>query len=71
MYVLITRARQNGLSQITRTLTLDHALKLSTHRLHSSSFLGLPDRISNMDHKKGTTMEPMVSGVGFRTRPRP
>ena len=25
----------------------------TTHRLHSSSFLGLPYRILNMSHKKG------------------
>ena len=30
-----------------------------TRRLHSSSFLGLPYRILNTSHKKGTTMEPM------------
>ena len=30
-----------------------------THRLHSSSFLGLPYRILHMNPKKGTTMEPM------------
>ena len=27
----------------------------TTHRLPSSSFLGLPDRILNMNHKKGIT----------------
>ena len=31
----------------------------STHRLQSSSFLGLPYRILNMSPQKGTTMEPM------------
>ena len=30
-----------------------------THRLHSSSFLGLPYRILNINHRKGTTTEPM------------
>ena len=29
------------------------------HRLHGSSFLGLPDRIPNYEPQKGTTMEPM------------
>ena len=33
--------------------------KVYTHRLHSSSFLGLPYRILNVNHKKRTTMEPM------------
>ena len=30
-----------------------------THRLHSSSFLGLPYRILNMNPQKGTTLEPL------------
>ena len=29
-----------------------HDYKTSTHRLHNSSFLGLPYRILNMNHKK-------------------
>ena len=39
------------------TLNLD--LKNPTHRLHSSSFLGLLYRISKYEPPRGTTMEPM------------
>ena len=46
-------------------LKSSHPEKLNpkpTHRLQSSSFLGLPWRILNMNHKlKGTTLEPMGS----------
>ena len=56
-----------------------------THRLHSSSFLGLPYTVLNMNPQNGTTMEPMgtekfrigkeggglgVCELGFR-RPKP
>ena len=42
-----------------------------THRLHSSSFWGLPCRILNINHKKGTTMQPMGKGIGVRVlRPK-
>ena len=34
-----------------------------THRPQSSSFLGLPYRILNMNPKKGTTLGPMGSSV--------
>ena len=35
---------------------------MTGHRPLSSSFLGLPFRILNMNHKKGTTLEPMGRG---------
>ena len=36
-----------------------------THRLQSSSFLGLPYRILNIKPQKGTTLEPLGLSVGL------
>ena len=36
-----------------------------THRLHSSSFLGLLYRILKYEPQKGTTMEPLSKGLSL------
>ena len=48
----------------------DRASVVSTHRLHCSSFLGVPYRILNMNHTKELLKEPMGSRCVFRLSER-
>ena len=36
-----------------------YSVQAVTHRLQCTSLLGLPSRILNISHNKGTTMEPL------------